>query len=284
MGDTLAPSRRFPIAGVHQTSYFSVRLGFAFGCIVRAEMPPTPITRDGFSSLGATDKASLLRNHPLFRELTPSILERISTYIKRRSVPKGSTIFEKGDAGVGLIGVVSGSVKISVTSAEGKDVVLNIIGPGEVFGEIALLDGRARTANATAMFDCELIMIERREFIPFLRSEPDVTLKLMEILCSRLRTTSEQVQDLTFLSLSARLAKTLLRLAAKPGPAKITSQVAITQREISQIVGRSRESTNKQLRAWARRGWVRLERGSVTVLKADKLLELAATNSEFDAS
>jgi CRP/FNR family cyclic AMP-dependent transcriptional regulator len=228
---------------------------------------------------------SLLRNHPLFCELAPPILERIGTYVKRRSMPKGSTIFEKGDAGLGLIGVVSGSVKISVASADGRDIVLNIIRPGEVFGEIALLDGRARTANATAMSDCELIVIERREFIPFLRSEPDVTLKLMEILCSRLRKTSEQVQDMTFLNLSTRLAKTLLRLAnANAGPSKTAGKVAITQREISQIVGRSRESTNKQLRAWAKRGWIRLERGSVTVLKADKLMDIATASSDLDAS
>jgi CRP/FNR family cyclic AMP-dependent transcriptional regulator len=248
-------------------------------------MPPTSTARDSSATGGgAADRVSLLRNHPLFCELTPSILDRISTYVKRRSVAKGSTIFEKGDAGLGLIGVVSGSVKISVTSADGRDIVLNIIHPGEVFGEIALLDGRARTANATAMSDCELIVIERREFIPFLRSEPDVTLKLIEILCSRLRKTSEQVQDMTFLNLSTRLAKTLLQLAANAGPLKSTAKVAITQREISQIVGRSRESTNKQLRAWARRGWIRLERGSVTVLKADKLVEIAATGSDLDAS
>jgi len=134
------------------------------------------------------------------------------------------------------------------------------------------------------MSDCELIVIERREFIPFLRSEPDVTLKLMEILCSRLRKTSEQVQDMTFLNLSTRLAKTLLRLTENNGSSKPAAQVAITQREISQIVGRSRESTNKQLRAWARRGWIRLQRGSVTVLKADKLVDLAAAGSDLDAS
>jgi CRP-like cAMP-binding protein len=134
------------------------------------------------------------------------------------------------------------------------------------------------------MSDCELIVIERREFIPFLRSEPDVTLKLMEILCSRLRKTSEQVQDVTFLNLSTRLAKTLLRLTANAESSRSTGKVAITQREISQIVGRSRESTNKRLRAWARRGWVRLERGGVTVLKADKLAELAATGSDLDVS
>jgi CRP/FNR family transcriptional regulator, cyclic AMP receptor protein len=208
----------------------------------------------------------------------------IATCIRRRSVAKGTAIFERGYDGVGLIGIVSGSTKISVTSGDGLDIVLNIIRPNKVFGEIALLDGRARTANAKAMSDCELIVIERREFIPFLRSEPDVTLKLMEILCSRLRRTSEQVQDVTFLSLSARLAKTMLRLATNAGPAKPASKVAITQREIGQIVGRSRESTNKQLRAWARRGWIRLERGSVTVLKADKLAELAAASSDLDGS
>lgn len=276
------PAGATTIAGFLRNRYFSVRLSLRV--IVRATMPPPSIVRPSSSTSGATDRASLLRNHPLFCELTPPILERISAYIKRRSLPKGSTIFEKGDDGVGLIGVVSGSVKISVTSADGRDIVLNIIRPGEVFGEIALLDGRARTANATAMSDCELIVIERREFIPFLRSEPDVTLKLMEILCSRLRKTSEQVQDVTFLNLSARLAKTLLRLTANAGPSMPTQKLAITQREISQIVGRSRESTNKRLRAWAKRGWIRLERGSVTVLKADKLVELAAMSSDFDAS
>jgi CRP-like cAMP-binding protein len=244
----------------------------------------TSIARDRSSTGGALDKVSVLRTHPLFCELTPPMLERISAYIKRRLVPKGQTIFEKGDVGVGLIGVVAGSVKISVNSADGRDVVLNIIRSGEVFGEIALLDGRARTANATAMSDCELIVIERQEFVPFLRSEPDVTLKLMEILCSRLRRTSEQVQDVTFLNLSTRLAKTLLRMTANAGPSRSTGKVAITQREISEIVGRSRESTNKRLRAWARRGWIRLERGSVTVLKADKLEELAATGSDLDIS
>ena len=228
------------------------------------------------------DKLSLLRDHPLFRELPPATLDHITTYVRRRSVPKGTVIFRKGDPGVGLIGVLSGAVKISVASADGRDVVLNIIREGEVFGEIALLDGRARTADATAMSDCELMTIERREFIPFLRSQPDVTLKLMEILCSRLRRTSEQVQEVTFLNLSTRLAKTMIRLAEKAKDSDRGGKVTITQREISQIVGRSRESTNKRLRAWQKSGWIRLERGSVTVLKPEKLEHIVATSSEFD--
>ena len=228
------------------------------------------------------DKLSLLRDHPLFRELPPATLDHITTYVRRRSVPKGTVIFRKGDPGVGLIGVLSGAVKISVASADGRDVVLNIIREGEVFGEIALLDGRARTADATTMSDCELMTIERREFIPFLRSQPDVTLKLMEILCSRLRRTSEQVQEVTFLNLSTRLAKTMIRLAEKAKDSDRGGKVTITQREISQIVGRSRESTNKRLRAWQKSGWIRLERGSVTVLKPEKLEHIVATSSDFD--
>src|SRR5437763_3743502 len=97
------------------------------------------------------ERTSLLRNHHFFCELSPAILVRLAAYMKRQSAPKGSVIFEKGDSAIGLIGVLAGSVKISVSSVEGREVVLNIIRAGEIFGEIALLDGRPRTADATAM-------------------------------------------------------------------------------------------------------------------------------------
>ena len=232
---------------------------------------------------GASDRLALLRNHPLFRDLPPPVIEHLGSYMKRRSVPRGTLIFSKGDPGSGLMGVLSGTIKISVASADGRDVVLNIIHEGEIFGEIALLDGHPRTADATAMSDCELIVIERRDFIPFLRSQPDVTLKFLEILCARLRWTSAQVEDVTFLNLPTRLAKALLRLSARESSAA-TGKVAITQREISQIIGRSRESTNKQLRAWEKQGWITLDRGSVTVLHADKLGDVASEGSDFDPS
>jgi CRP-like cAMP-binding protein len=162
--------------------------------------------------------------------------------------------------------------------------VLNIIHEGEIFGEIALLDGHPRTADATAMTDCELMVIERRDFIPFLRSQPDLTIQIIETLCARLRRTTEQVQDLTFLDLPTRLAKALLRLIADgEGPAS-ARKITITQREISQIIGQSRESTNKQLRVWAKHGWVRVERGAVTVLRRGKIAEAAAKGSDLDSS
>ncbi len=241
---------------------------------ITSKSPPQPIR----------DKLSLLRNHALFRDLPAPAVERLGSYMKTRKVSRGSTIFSKGDPGSGLMGVLAGSVKVSVASPEGKDIVLNVFREGDVFGEIALLDGRPRTADATAMSDCELAVIERRDFIPFLTSNPDVSLKLIEILCSRLRHTSEQVQDVTFLNLPARLAKTLLELTAEKESAEPKRKVAITQREISQMIGKSRESTNKQLRAWAKRGWVRLERGGVTILAPDRIAALAAEASELDAS
>src|SRR5437867_915806 len=166
------------------------------------------------------DKLSLLRNHSLFRDLPPPVIEHLGSYMKTRRVARGTAIFAKGDPGTGLMGVLAGSVKVSVASAEGKDIVLNIFREGEIFGEIALLDGRPRTADATAMSACELVVIERRDFVPFLSGHPDVMLKFIEILCSRLRHTSEQVQDVTFLNLPTRLAKTLLELtSAQEGPA-----------------------------------------------------------------
>jgi len=229
------------------------------------------------------DKLSLLRSHPLFRDLPSAVIERLGSYMKTRRVARGTAIFAKGDPGAGLMGVLAGSVKVSGASAEGKDIVLNVFREGDVFGEIALLDGRPRTADATAMSDCELIVIERRDFVPFLSGQPDVMLKFIEILCSRLRHTSEQVQDITFLNLPTRLAKTLLQLtgAGEEGPAA-KRKAAITQREISQMIGMSRESTNKQLRAWEKRGWIKLERGGVAVLAPDKLAVIAAEG--FDAS
>jgi CRP/FNR family transcriptional regulator, cyclic AMP receptor protein len=232
----------------------------------------------------APDKLSLLRAHPLFRQLPPAVVERLGSYMKRRALPRGTTIFAKGDPGMGLMGVLKGAVKISVPSADGRDIVLNIIHEGEIFGEIALLDGHPRTADATAMTDCELMVIERRDFIPFLRSQPDLTTQIIEILCARLRHTTEQLQDVTFLNLPARLAKALLRLVAEAEKAVSPRKVTITQREISQIIGRSRESTNKQLRIWAKNGWIRLERGAITVIQPDKLAELAVESMEFDAS
>jgi len=218
----------------------------------------------------------ILCNHAIFGKLPKTMIERLCSRLTRRKVARGTTIFAKGDAGAELMGVLAGSVKISVPAADGREAVLNVIHKGEIFGEIALLDGRPRTADAVAMSDCELMVIERRDFIPFVREQPEVALKLIEVLCARLRRTSEQVEDVMFLNLRTRLAKLVLRLADQaegPSPRRIS----VTQREISQMIGMSRESINKQLRAWAEAKWVRLQRGGIVVLRPDALSDLAGT-------
>jgi CRP/FNR family cyclic AMP-dependent transcriptional regulator len=248
---------------------------------LRPEVTPiVPPSRDAKPALRPVDKLAPLRNHPLFREFPPAVIEHFGTYMTRRSVRRGATIFAKGDPGSGLMAVLWGSVKISVPTADGREAVLNIINPGEIFGEIALLDGRPRTADAVAMDDCELMVIERRDFIPFLRGEPDIALKFIEILCARIRRTSEQVEDVMYLSFPGRLAKTLLQLTGGIDASAAHRNVRITQRELSNIIGMSRESTNKQLRAWEERKWVELQRGGIAVLDANALIRLAAEGLE----
>jgi CRP/FNR family cyclic AMP-dependent transcriptional regulator len=229
----------------------------------------------------ALSPIDILRGHPIFGKLPPNILEQLATYVTRRRVKRGSALFAKGDPGTGLMAVLSGTVKISVPSADGHEVVLNLIRAGELFGEIALLDGRPRTADATAMDDCELMVIDRRDFIPFVKNQPNIALNLIEILCARLRHTSEQVEDLMFLSLPARLAKTLLKLANRSDSDKRSATFTITQRELSQMIGMSRESTNKQLRAWEKRNWVRLGRGTLTIVNAGALAEISEDGADY---
>jgi CRP/FNR family transcriptional regulator, cyclic AMP receptor protein len=234
-----------------------------------------PVPRASTRPVRPVDRLAPLRNHPLFREFPPAVIENLGAYMTRRSVRRGATIFGKGDPGTALMAVLWGSVKISVPTSGGHQAVLNIIKPGQAFGEIALLDGQPRTADAVAMTDCELMVIDRRDFIPVLRREPDVALKLIETLCARIRRTSEQVEDLMYLSLAARLAKTLLELTGGVAASATQRDVRMTQRELGNIIGMSRESTNKQLRVWQGREWVRLERGVIVLVNAGALGKLA---------
>ena len=196
------------------------------------------------------------------------------------TLKRGATIFSKGDPGTSLIAVISGTVKISVSSVDGRNAILNLVGAGEIFGEISLLDGLARSADATANSNCEIFVIDRREFIPFVRSQPALAMKFIELLCGRLRRTSDQVEEVILLNLPGRLASALLRLTEKYKLAPGGRTIAITQQEISEMVGMSRESINKQLRAWAARNWVRLEHGAIVVLNAEMLRELAEAGSD----
>lgn len=228
----------------------------------------------------SSNKLAVLRKHPYFCDLGPEAFDQLCRYAKHATLKRGSTIFSKGDAGNSLVAVISGTVKISISSPDGRTAILNLIGPGEIFGEVALLDGQARTADATANTNCEIFVIDRREFLPFVRSQPALAMKFIELLCARLRWTSDQVEQVILQDLPGRLASALIRLTERHRPAEGGLTIVITQQEISEMVGMTRESINKQLRAWAARSWVRLEHGAIVVLDVEALQELAGAGTE----
>ncbi|MET0277580.1 MAG: Crp/Fnr family transcriptional regulator [Pseudorhodoplanes sp.] len=219
------------------------------------------------------DRLAFLRDHPIFGVLGDDILQQLRSHALQKTVAKGTTIFSKGETGSSLFAVLEGQVKVVSFSAQGKNAVFNILGPGDIFGEIALLDGGERTADVTTISDCKLLVIERRDFLPLVHSRPDVAQRLIEVLCMRLRNTSRQVEEVMFLELPAKLANTLLRLNAA-ALAEGKNKIALTQSEIAQVIGASRESTNKQLREWEERKWLRLERGGLVILSPEKLTRI----------
>ena len=227
-------------------------------------------------------KLAVLRKHPIFCDLDAEALDQLCRYAKPTTLKRGATICSKGDPGTSMFAVISGTVKISISSIDGRSAILNLIGAGELFGEIAVLDGQARTADATANSNCELFSIDRRDFLPFVAGHPDLAMKFIELLCTRLRWTSDQVEQVILQNLPGRLAGALLRLTEKYNLAPSGRTIAITQQELSEMVGMTRESINKQLRVWAARNWVRLEHGAIVVLDAASLQALAEAGTQGD--
>ncbi|HET7848269.1 MAG TPA: Crp/Fnr family transcriptional regulator [Pseudolabrys sp.] len=217
------------------------------------------------------DKRGVFRAHPFFKDLDASVIDQFALHAVARKVKKSTVIFRKGEVGSTLYAVTAGSIRISSSSEDGKDTTFNLILPGQIFGEISCFDGRERTASAVAIEDSELIAIERRDFMHLLREHPEVAVRLIEVLCGRLRHTSEQVEDIVFLGLPERLAKVLLYLHRRSPEAPARDKIRVTQREISQMIGASRESANKQLRSWERKKWLKLERGGLIILAPDAL-------------
>jgi CRP/FNR family cyclic AMP-dependent transcriptional regulator len=221
------------------------------------------------------DRHKLLATHPFFSGFDRAIIDRLLSHAVTRRVKKNTVLFRKGDTGSSLYAVCAGLVRISVPSERGQDAIFNLIPPGDLFGEIALLDGGVRTADAVVIEHSELMVIERRDFIPLVREYPDVAMKLIEVVCTRLRRTSEQVEDIVFLGLPERLAKALLRLHTR-STANPDNMIRITQRDLSQMIGASRESANKLLRDWQRRGWLKLRRGGLILTNPKALAAMVS--------
>ena len=232
--------------------------------------------------MSAADPRALLAQHFVLSHLGPEALERVVAMAGERRFASGRVIFRKGDPGTSLMAVLSGRVRISVYSEDGKEVILNLIDAGQMFGEIALLDGKERTAEATAMGLTTLAVLDRREFIPFLERNPKIAIRLLEVLCERVRRTSELVESVAFLDFGARLARLLLRLAETYGEAVgqgVRLDLKLSQTDLGSLIASTRESVNRQLNAWSADGVLALERGQITILDRAALEALAATEN-----
>lgn len=222
------------------------------------------------------DKVAFLSAHPIFREIDREALAQLCQYAKTRKFRKGAVVFSKGDPGDRLLAVMSGTVKIGVSAASGRSTIFNLVGAGALVGEIAFLDGSPRTADAVANTACEILTFDKRDFLPFMQSQPILLMKFIELLCQRLRWVSAHVEQLGLPDLQTRLAKTLIRLGERDPAMATTGRVAVTQQELSEMIGMSRESINRQLRTWVAQGWVKLGHGAIVVLKMPPLKAIAA--------
>ena len=147
------------------------------------------------------------------------------------------------------------------------------LGPGELFGEVALLDGKDRSASATAATNCQLLVLDRRHVVPFLKEHPQAALSLIELLCGRLRLSDERMTDIAVSHLPTRLAKTLInRIPENP---RRTPKLAISQGELADMIGASRESVNRTLKAWQQRGILEVRDGWIVLLRRDAVSALA---------
>jgi CRP/FNR family transcriptional regulator, cyclic AMP receptor protein len=213
----------------------------------------------------------LLRLHPFLGVLTDIEIRELLRRAATRHVPAGTVVFRKDDPGDGLYGVLAGTVLIVAESAEGKELILNRHDAGEFFGEVALLDGEGRSAGATTRDASDLVFLARAEFLAFLGQRPEAMLRIMALLCARLRRATSLVEDSAFLNVSSRLAKQLIALIDGGAPT-----LRLSQKELAQMLGVSREFVSKQLAVWREAGIVELGRRHLKVRDERALEQLIA--------
>jgi CRP/FNR family cyclic AMP-dependent transcriptional regulator len=211
----------------------------------------------------------------LFAALDDKGRRELAAYAQPRSYAVGEPICRLGDRGDSMMAVAIGTVRISLPSTKGKEIILADLQPGELFGEIALLDGKPRSADATALTNCELMVLERRDVLPFLERNPTACMKLMEVLCARIRRTDERMFDIAFFELPVRLAKTLLHYKAQGSG---TMKLSLSQSELAEMTGATRENVNRCLRGWQRQGILELRGGWTIIHKPEALRELLEAN------
>ena len=214
----------------------------------------------------------------LFRGVGPEAAEALASSLTESDYSRGETVFVEGEQGDTLFIVMSGKIKIGRRAADGRENMLSVMGPSDMFGELSLFDPGPRTATATVLTDARLASLAHSSLRPWLNDRPEIAEQLLRVLARRLRRTNDALADLIFTDVPGRVAKALLELAERFGTQEgegVRVHHDLTQEELAQLVGASRETVNKALADFASRGWMRVDSRAVTILDGDRLARRA---------
>jgi len=221
---------------------------------------------------------NLLKKITMFSALEENELDKLEASLVRRRYAEGQVLFHMGDEGDDLYIIQKGRVKVSIPSSKGEEVILTILSAPELLGELSFIDGKPRSATVQAMEPTEVFCLHRGDFLEFLRGHFDVVLRVLEVLAQRLRRTDTLLADTHFLDITSRLAKKILDLSRMFGieeKERIRIAVRVTQKDLASMVGASRESVNKQIRALREQGIINLSGGYIKILDPLRLLRKA---------
>lgn len=228
--------------------------------------------------IDARMRRDALLSSPFFHPMRPEEIDEIIAFATERRFRRGTTVLSKGDPGSSLMAVLAGRIRIGTVAPDGKEVMLNTIGPGEIFGEIALLDGKPRSADAIAVEDTTVMVVERRDFLPFLLRHPALVETTLGVLCDRLRRTSLALEEIALFDLPARLARLLTKLAADYGrktEAGMRIELKFSQTTLANLVATTRESVNKQLGVWRNAGVIEMDGGHIVLRRPQELVAIS---------
>ncbi|MGE7470306.1 Crp/Fnr family transcriptional regulator [Bosea sp. NPDC003192] len=214
--------------------------------------------------------ARILSANPFFAGFEPLAIEKIAAVCRQRRLAPREVLFLKGDPGDGLYAIRRGLIRIGTVDDLGQQMTMNVLGGGDVFGEVTLLDGQARTADAVAMEETDMFFLPRPDFLSLLDREPPLARQLIALLCARLRDVIGRLEETRFLPSSIRLARRVLVLAADYG-----TDVRASQDELASLTGVTRETVNRHLQDWKRSGVISLGRGRLLIQDVDALRSLA---------
>lgn len=232
---------------------------------------------EGALPVRVSDLKVSLKNVPLFADLDEAELDQVAQLCRPRAITRGNVIFYEDDPGTGAYIILGGKVKIVVNADDGREHILGILQENDVFGEMSLLDGQARSASAIAVDDVQMVTIQRDEFLKLLRQNPDLTLKLLVTLSLRLRAADRNMESLAFLSAPGRVARLLLELGKEHGertPDGLTFSHKMTRQELASLAGTSRETLTRVLMDYQDRGIIHLDKNRLTLKNEEKLKEM----------